>query len=179
MVLSILVVLLAALYPRQKTIAHKKVVHKKSSEKVIEVQPRPDRIVQGVTVRPMQFHFDNMHAANPEIEFDPAWENDLYNFLVDTDPENAERIFNDYLAEKYKHAADVERNLSLSLKGLSELNGESGLYEIPEEANRKPANLTMLEMNHQKRMREILGEHLEPLLTQYELHRQRSSDDIQ
>lgn len=179
MVLSILIILLAAVYPRKSAVAPKKVVQKNSSEQVIHVQARPDRVVQGVTVRPIQFHFDRMQASHPEVEFDPAWENDLYNFLVDTDPENAERIFNDYLAEKYKHAADVERNLSLSLKGLSELNGESGLQDSSEETNRSPANLNMLELNHQQRMREILGEHLEPLLTQYELHRQRTTDDVQ
>ncbi len=178
MVLSILVTLLAALYPRKSSIAPKRVIQKDLSAKSIHVQHRPDRVVQGVKVKPIQFHFDQIHASSPEVEFDPAWENDLYNFLVDTDPENAEKIFNEYLAEKYKHAADVERNLSLSLKGLSELNGESRDEDYLGETERKPGDLTMLEMNHQRRVREILGEHLEPLLTQYELHRQRNTDEI-
>lgn len=74
---------------------------------------------------------------------------------------------------------DIERNLVVSFQSLSELNGHSKEEEMFEESSRKPANLSILELSHQKRIKEILGEHFEPLNTQYELHIQRSENPLE
>lgn len=70
-------------------------------------------------------------------------------------------------------------NLAEGIKGLSELNGESGLNDYPEETERKPASLAMLKISHQERLRKILGENLDPILSQYELHRQRNEEETE
>lgn len=129
---------------------------------------------------PISFHLPENHEPHASIEFDPAWDENLYEFLVDSDPENADRIFKEYQIEKNNYALDIERNLVVSFQSLSELNGHSKEEEeMFEESSRKPANLSILELSHQKRIKEILGEHFEPLNTQYELHIQRSENPLE
>lgn len=177
--IPILLTLIAALYPKRIKVTPK-ITHSKIEEQKVF---QPTEYVTSINTSkqmPVQFHVEEFREERPEIEFDPAWEDDLYEFLVDTDPENADRIFKEYIDEKYKHAADIEMNLAEGLRGLSHLNGESGMEDdTDEEAERKPASLAMLKISHQERLRKILGENLEPVLTQYELHRQRNEEETE
>lgn len=97
---------MAALYPKKSKVTPKSSHLKVKEQKVFQ----PAEFVSSINTTknsPIHFQIHKSHETQPEIEFDPAWEDDSHEILVDTDPENADRIFKEYIDEKYKHAADI------------------------------------------------------------------------
>lgn len=108
----------------------------------------------------------------PNLDIYPEWEDELYGILQHLDPEKGDDVFTRYKEEKQKHADEINLNLIVEINNLSLLNGESIEKEVLEETSQYSSNLEMLEINHQKRIKQILGEHYEYVHTQYELSKE-------
>lgn len=115
-----------------------------------------------------------------ELRFENKWQEELFYLLKKLDPERGEEIFYSYLEEKKSHYQRSSENLEVAINGLSVLNGESGL-EPEAEAGRAPASAKdpiSLEVQHQKRIRNILGEHYEIIHEQEQLFQEENPEDL-
>lgn len=111
------------------------------------------------------------HSQQEEKAFNDPWQEELFYLLKHMEPDRGEMMFQAYVAEMRDYEKNMKENLSLSLNNLSAMNGESGLENIDEDG-RAPASAkdpVELELQHEKKLKSILGEHYELVLEQEKL----------
>ncbi len=114
-----------------------------------------------------------------EVSFENPWQEELFYLLKQLEPERGELMFHAYVEEMRSHEEKMKSNLNLALNGLSALNGESG-HEKKDEG-RAPASAkdpVKLELQHQEKLKSILGEHYDLVLEQEKLFQDDRSVEV-
>lgn len=108
---------------------------------------------------------------NHNLNIDPTWDNELYSILQQLDPENGDHIFKQFKQERIDHSDKIQLNLKKEIADLSLLNGESTPSSSDLNDLDSTNDLELIEFQHQKRIKQILGLHYDYIQNQYNHHR--------
>lgn len=120
---------------------------------------------------------DHQDFVRDEKIFGDPWQEELFYLLKHMEPDRGEMMFQAYVEEMRTYEDLTKNNLTLSLNNLSAMNGESG-HDNADEEGRTPASAKdpfELEIQHEKKLKKILGEHYELVLEQEKLFNEERS----